>query len=406
MGEKIALGFHTCMDFELEWDTKKIERLIQKFEVYEEDIRNYKEGNIKTERELLIACLSYMQKGKGGELLPDTNKVCIDFAKRFCYRMTIGGTATRAAIAISKIGYESIVQLSCSSKYMKELLPAEVHYVDAVKNKTEEIYPHVILSYQPGIRICENDVDFVTPGENRIMISHDTESLYLTVCPEYKEYLKDAEVFLLSSFSEVLEEEVIEDRMKKVRTLFKSLPADVNVIMEDGCYIRKEIRQYVHHELRDMVDVLSMNEEELQEYAGHKINILNAHEILEVVDRVYRMLRVPTLLIHSSKWALTYGENAEGYRKALEGGIALASSRYCYGDDFGREEYLKIKRLSERLDSKKFCETIKKSAGEKICIVPAKDLSFAAQPTVVGLGDFFAGGLLPQLLVRKRERSL
>ena len=29
MGEKIALGFHTCVDFEMTWDAKVVEQMIR-----------------------------------------------------------------------------------------------------------------------------------------------------------------------------------------------------------------------------------------------------------------------------------------------------------------------------------------------------------------------------------------
>ena len=40
MGEKIALGFHTCVDYELDWDLSVIEGLIRKFDVRRSEIRS------------------------------------------------------------------------------------------------------------------------------------------------------------------------------------------------------------------------------------------------------------------------------------------------------------------------------------------------------------------------------
>ena len=31
MGEKIALGFHTCVDFEMTWDAEVVEQMIREF---------------------------------------------------------------------------------------------------------------------------------------------------------------------------------------------------------------------------------------------------------------------------------------------------------------------------------------------------------------------------------------
>ena len=401
MGEKIALGFHTCIDFETAWSTETVEKMICEFDVHENDIAA---GDIQiaSERALLISSLWHMKHGMGCELIPDTNQICLDFANRFQYRVTIGGTATRAAIAISKLGYESTIQLSSFNRYMKELLPEEIHYMIGVKHESKEIYPHVILSYQAGIRIKANDIDFVTPRENRVMFSRDIESLHLVVSPEYAPYIQDAEVFLLSCFSEILEKEVIEDRMMHTRNLLKSLPQKAIVVMEDGCYIRKDFRIFVHQALRQVIDILSMNEEELQEYVDHRINILNENEVLSSVELVYAKVKIPILLIHSASWALAYGKDAKKYKRALKGGITMASTRFWYGDEFGKKEYEEAENLPDKKESKEFCKKIEAKAGDVICCLPAKDLTFVENPTVVGLGDFFAGGLLAQLTVERR----
>ena len=41
----------------------------------------------------------------------------------------------------------------------------------------------------------------------------------------------------------------------------------------------------MHQALRDVVDVLSMNEDELQEYIQRRIDILNVEEVLDAVKR-------------------------------------------------------------------------------------------------------------------------
>ena len=49
-----------------------------------------------------------------------------------------------------------------------------------------------------------------------------------------------------------------------------------------------------------------------------------------------------------------------------------------------------------------FCQQMRQRQGERICCVPCKDLSHVTNPAVVGLGDSFAGGLLPGLLKENR----
>ena len=66
MGEKIALGFHACVDYELDWDLSVIEDLIREFAVKRSEIR--KDIVIDSERALLIVCLAHMTEGSGGEI--------------------------------------------------------------------------------------------------------------------------------------------------------------------------------------------------------------------------------------------------------------------------------------------------------------------------------------------------
>ena len=66
------------------------------------------------------------------------------------------------------------------------------------------------------------------------------------------------------------------------------------------------------------------------------------------------------------------------------------------------EEYQKTLDMPGREDSIAFGKELKDLLGEDFCLVPCKDLSFVENPTVVGLGDSFAGGLLPGLLKENR----
>ncbi len=192
MGEKIALGFHACVDYELDWDLSVIEGLIRKFHIRRSEIRS--DIVIDSERALLIVCLAYMTEGTGGEIISESPEICTDFANHFQYRITIGGTAMCAATAIRKIGYESVIQTSCFNNYIKELVMPGIHYFPSVGMDHTDAYPHVILSYQANVRICANDVDFVTPRENRVMFSRDADSLKMVISQNFAPMLGSAKV--------------------------------------------------------------------------------------------------------------------------------------------------------------------------------------------------------------------
>ena len=403
MGDKIALGFHACVDFELEWDQKKLEELIKLYDIKNEELTT--DLYADSERQLLVACLGHMREGMGAEFIPETSEICFDFSQHFKYKITVGGTAARAATAISKIGYESALSMVCYNKHIKEQLPKEVHYYSNIGETHGDIYPHVVLSYPSGAHIQVNDIDFVTPRENRLLISRDIDSLKMVISQGFAPMMKDAEVMLVSCFSEVLEEDILEERMRQLNQLLEELPDSAFVICEDGCYINKEFRLYVHKALHEKLDALSMNEDEMQDYIGRRIDIMNPEAVLEALQYIYERIEIPLLIVHSAAWAIAYGKDAGSMGHVLEGGINSASTRFQWGDYYGVKEYEDTSKLPVRQDSIAFGDRLKEISDREICCISSKDLSFVKHPVVVGLGDYFAGGLLPELMLDKRNQT-
>lgn len=402
MGEKIALGFHTCVDYELKWNTDIVEELIRRFNIREEELRIDPEAD--SERMLVISCLAHLKAGVGGEIVPTEAGICNEFADHFSYQVTLGGTATRAAIALDCLGYRSVLQTSCYNKHVERLMPKGVVALPGVGPEENDIHPHIILQCAGGVRIRANDIDFITPRENRILISRDIYSLNIPVLPDaFGQLLGDAEVLLLGCFSQVLDPEILRDRVEKVKKLLTYLPEDALVVLEDGCYIKKNFRSYVHEQLIPQAYVLSMNEDELQEYIGKKIDILDENAMAEALDTVYEKSGIPMLVVHSAAWALAYGDHAEMMEQSLTGGVLTAGTRFRVGDSLSPETYEQTRALTDKPESVRFCREMKQRLGSRICCVPSKDLSKVENPTVVGLGDAFAGGMLPGLLKQNRK---
>lgn len=402
MSEKIALGFHTCVDYELIWDTQVVEEQIRAWNIHQDELKI--DIDVDSERAIWISCLAHLKAGVGGEMVPSTSEACVDFANHFSYEVTLGGTATRAAIVLDRLGYKTVLQTSCYNEHVKRLLPSNIRFLPGVKPGCDKIYPHVILQCKGGVRIHANDIDFVTPRENRVMVSRDVDSLYMPILvSEFGAMITDAEVFLLGCFSEILDEQVLIDRLKKTKDLLAYLPKDALVVMEDGCYVKKAFRHLVHKQLAPVTDILSMNEDELQEYIGKSIDILDAAAVKDAIEYVHKNTGIKTILVHSAAWALAYGENAENMQIALEGGVTMASTRFRMGDHFTPKDYEETKQIADKVKSIAFCEEIKALQKKQICCIPCKDVSHVENPTVVGLGDSFAGGLLPGLLKENRK---
>ncbi len=397
MSERIAMGFHTCVDYELVWDTEVVEEQIKAFDIRADELRM--DIEVDSERAIWIVCLAHFKEGIGGEAVPLEPEDCERFASHFEYKVTLGGTATRAAIILDGLGYETMLQTSCYNEHVKRLMPKSVRTLPGVDEEHNKVYPHIVLQCRGGVRIRGNDIDFVTPRENRIMVSRDFDSLNIPILPEkFGKMITDVDVFLLGCFSEVIDKEVLKGCMEKTRALLSHLKKDAVVVLEDGCYVRKEFRYYVHEQLASVIDVLSMNEDELQDYIGRRINILDPQAVKEVLENVRESTGVKTMIVHSAAWALAYGENASGMREALEGGSIAAATRFRMGDGFKVEDYEATKKIKDKAEGIRFCEELERMLGNKVCCIPSKDLSFVEHPTVVGLGDTFAGGLLTGLL--------
>lgn len=403
MGEKIAMGFHTCVDYELKWNTQIVEEQIQAFNIREDELKT--DITVDSERAVWIAMLAHLRDGVGGEMVPDTAEICEQFARHFNYEVTLGGTATRAAIVLDKLGYDTVLQTSCYNEQVKRLMPKHVNMLPGVDKNHNTIYPHIVIQCCGGVRICANDIDFVTPRENRLMVSRDIDSLDVPILQEkFGELIGDAEVFLLGCFSEIIEKSILDRCLRQTKELFEHLPEDAIVVAEDGCYVKKAFRYYAHEQLSTVIDVLSMNEDELQEYIGKKIDLLDAESVKEALQYVYEKTGIKTIVVHSAKWALAYGNLANQMKKALEGAVAMAGTRFRLGDYFTLQDYENTKKMTSKQESIDFCERMGQIVKENLCCVPCKDLSYVEKPTVVGLGDSFAGGLLPGLLKENRNK--
>jgi ADP-dependent phosphofructokinase/glucokinase len=96
-------------------------------------------------------------------------------------------------------------------------------------------------------------------------------------------------------------------------------------------------------------------------------------------------------------WALAYGENAAAVEAALRGGVAMATTRFRFGDDFNVKDYRETEALPPSAEGAAFCNAIAPLLDGKVCCVPVVQVE-QASATTVGLGDAFVGGFLPALL--------
>lgn len=397
MKNRIAAAFQNTVDFELQWDLDILEALIRHYGIRRSEIQI--KCPIHSERELIITLLAHMSAGDGSECLADSSVITRSFASRFSYQVTLGGTGIRAAMAIEKIGYRSTVHACSLNHYFRCLLPKAVKWISSVPDEGEDFHPHVIVQYPAAAHIRVNDIDFVTQKPNRVIFAYDPPSMNLEISSAFAEEVTCANVLLIASYNIIKDKQILNKRLQQTLDIIKSLPKEHTVIMEDGCFESAQMRRLVLHVLSPHLDIFSMNEDELQDRFGRRINVLDPSEVIKAIQTIYGQIHVPTLICHSAHWALAYGKLSPAVQKALESGICMASTRFRLGDDYGKSDYEQTRKLPDSRKGIEFCKALSAKVSDKsLFALPGKELSFIAKPFTIGLGDAFAGGMLPQLL--------
>ena len=397
MSQSIALGFQNTVDFELEWNPGVVESMIREYDIRQKHIRPIQ--HLSTERDILIVLLYYMANGIGAEHITDSSRITRVFASRFHYKVTLGGTAVRAAIALSMIGYPSIVHACSNNHYFRELLPKNVAYRSSVPDEGEDFNPHVIVQFPVGATVRANDISIVCHRPNRVIFAYDPPSVVLVIDPDFGHDVRDAGVFVAASFNAIKKEDIARKRLSTAVEIIRQLPADCTILMEDGCFEHPAIRAIVTEVIASHLRIFSMNEDELQDRFGRRIDILNPHAVAEAVTAVAEQIHVPCLICHSAFWALAFGSNPLARKDALQGGIDMASTRFRCGDRFSLEDYRKTSRLRRCTEGVDFSAKITRILGaDRVCCIAGWDLQFVSAPTTIGLGDAFIGGMLPRLL--------
>jgi ADP-dependent phosphofructokinase/glucokinase len=191
--------------------------------------------------------------------------------------------------------------------------------------------------------------------------------------------------------------ELLANRLEALLRIMEKLPKDALVYYEDACFVNSSLSKLIHSTLVDRINIYSLNEDELQNYLGRKLDLLNAFQIKEALEDIQKLIRVPLIVVHSMYWALAYGDNAVSVSNALKAGVNMATTRFRFGDNFTVANYRETKTLPPNEEWAIFADELNKMLGEKICCVPVVKTE-ETKVTTVGLGDAFVGGFLPALL--------
>ena len=389
MNEAIALGLGNNVDYEIRWDSGVIESLIKSYAISRQDLRPVEK--IDTARNLLISILHYMQSGTGTERYVENPEAIRQFAEGFATYITMGGTAARAAIVLNKIGIPSSVHLVTMNDHVRRLMPAGG--TRFCSNSADSLYPHLIVQYERGARVAAGDIDITAPVSTRLIYVNDQDNAVMKLEPRFFGNAGNAKVCLISGFNAMQDCGLLRERLRELAAQLRTFPQGTAIFYEDACFHTADFKHAVLEELSPLLDIFSLNEDEVQGYLKDTIDLLDPASMLESVRALRAVVPVPVLVIHTQHWALASGKDSAAFATNLTCGIAMAATRFRMGDDFAKGDFLATLELPAQARGAAFAREINRLSKGEVCCLPSVEME-EKEVTTIGLGDAFVGGFL------------
>lgn len=395
MGVDVALGFGDNVDYEIVWDSRVIEDLVVRYDVRSDELST--DRPVLTERDLAISILSFVKAGSGGERVVSSTDVLEAFSQRFPKEITLGGTAPRAALAMSKLGTPSALHLVTVNEHVRRLLPDGIRYVSS--NASDTLYPHVIVQFAKGTTVSTGDIDIRARRGNRIIYHADEDNTAMHLNESFSELLGEARALLISGFNAMRSERLLATRLASLKRITAALPEEALLFYEDAGYAERTFRSMMLDFLTGKRHIVSMNEDELYEYIGRQIDLLKPSDVAGALATLGSRMPTSMIVVHTEQWALAYGPDAGRFAAALEGGTAMATARFRHGDALTAKHYEAIRALPRNAEGDAFAHALNRALGDSVCCVPVADVD-QSTGTTIGLGDAFVGGFLATLSKR------
>lgn len=394
---EVLLGMGGCVDHEVRWDAAVIEDLVRAHRITTAELsepgRRGEGGSVHGERELLLELLSQLVRGSGSERFVDDPTVLLTFSRTFPVRKSLGGSSVRAAVVLDRLGLSSTLHLVSIDDDVRRLLPRSVAYMSSAKR--DSTHPHVIVQYPADARVQVGEEVLRAPRANRLIFVNDPPNSELRIAPEFGSAVSSARVIVISGFNTMAGLQAVRERAGQVREQLDGRAPGAVVVYEDAGFHHDDQREVVLHALRDAVDIWSMNEDEAQHYLGRELDLLDPAQVVAAVEELHEFVAVPTLVLHTGAWALAHGPTH--LRTALRSGILTASARYVHGDQWRPADREAIAGSPATAEVARAAEAIEAGLGGSTAVVPVPRLE-VAEPTTIGLGDTFLGGLVAGLV--------
>ena len=406
-----AMGFSSNLDLLLDFQVEKLNELLQEHMpgMLPEEARPF--SPVRTRDELLQTIVYFCIHGIGGEAdITDPSLV----KDHFVCTNAMGGTATQAAMALSKVGGHTVVHLTDDSREVCEQLDSPyIHLAhedghlcragEVESHNPQEI--HFILQFKKGDRIRTGGKSVSIPCSNRLILTKNTVNESLPFWEPYfrwiEEHARQVTSNVLSSFNAIQDPELLKERLERVKThveLYHERNPEGIIYFEDAHYHNAEIRRICMDTLYPYVDIMSMNEEELQ-YTLEKMyrypvdleNVISCAEGAEFLKNEYRVRK--GIVIHTKDYAMFVGDPGKAQiENGLMFGSVMATAKAEYGGYGGEKEIGEILRLPLSEQGLRYAEILEKSDWKgRAFLVPTR---YIDKPKyTIGLGDSFTGGM-------------
>jgi len=394
-----VLGLGGCVDYELRLSSSMLQQLVAEYDIHASELDL--SIPVIDERNLIVSVLAHLEHGAGGERYAASLETLRQFARRFAVRTSLGGTSVRAGLAMSRLGVPCTLHLVSVNDQIRRLLPPSCDYISSARE--DSLYPHLVVQYDQGTRVQIGDIDLTAPFPNRLIYVNDPANAWLALSDQLGSLLREADAFLISGFNTMQDQNLLDERLATLKRHMQQLPSGALVYYEDAAFHQPAFRSRVRNALLESIHIYGMNEDEMQAEVDWSVNLLSASEVERALGTLQSLIPAPTLVVHTKYWSLALGEAVGEYAEALSEGIRVASTRYCYGDDYTDQQYGMTRSLPGRPAALAFSAALEARMGSVVRCVPGLNLD-VAQPTTIGLGDSFVGGFLAAL-IRRRTTS-
>lgn len=384
----VVLGLGGTVDYEIGWDAEVLGTLARELGVRRHELTT--QAEIGDERALVIAILAFLASGAGGERFVAASEIVERFAARFEKTITLGGTGVRAGLALARLGIPSVQHLVSIDDNVRRLMPPALGWICSATEDTLD--PHLIVQYPVGATVQLVDGDVISPSANRLIFANDAPNRSMALSAELPAALAAAQVFLVSGFNTMQDAGLLRRRLDELDRALGALPAEAVVYYEDAGFYHRDLAAIVRDRLLARIDVYGMNEDELQEYVGRTVDLLDPDAVASALDDAHRIIPADALVVHTRFWSIAVGPGAGRHRASLESAVRVSATRYRLGDVFAPEDLRVTARLPRHAGGARVVEAVvarRADAAGVAAVVIDTDT-----PTTIGLGDSFVGGFL------------